>query len=1133
MLLLVSIPTTVIHAQGIHEVNVSIQVSEARVGEVLQEIESATPFAFAYQENLMDNVSNRLTIDAQDESVAQVLDSISHQTALDFKQINDHTIAVRQSSEKPRVQQQTHIRGTVTDAAGVPLAGATVVEKGTANGVSADFDGIYSIRVSQPDAVLVFSFVGYQTQEISVNNQTILNVQLNEDTAQLDEIVVIGYGTQNQRKLTGAISKAPIGDLQDFPVSNFDQALAGKVAGVQVLQTTGQPGRELDIRVRGTGTITAGVQPLYVVDGVPLDSPGQATEVVSMEDIESIQILKDASSAAIYGSRGANGVVLITTKKGKQGKMKVSFNQSVGFQSVSKTIDMMDAYEYAQLSRDGHNAAYLQETPTGSPDDPNDIRPTGYHKIPEELFPYLNGEAGLTNTDWQDAIFRTAMITRYNLAINGGNEKLNYYVSANHSSQEGIIIHSDYRKTGLRANLGIKSGKFNIGLNLSPSYTFENRVNASGPYFDDGIVASALKMSPTWSVFNEDGSYNFLGNGFWRIGTDFQHNEILNPVAVANEIHNEIEHYNLLSNLFVEYELIEGLKLKSSFAINYNAYQNEFYRPSSLQKRGAANFNEPAFPEARLSNTNIYNWLWENTVNYKVDFGKHSFDVLGGITAQKDKRKSLRNGATISGIPVQNSFHVVGLAGNDNLNRAIGVQEWSLYSLLARVQYDYDSKYLLSASFRGDAASRFAPNNKWGYFPSVSAGWRISQEDFLADSNVVSELKLRASYGLTGNFQIPNYGFNSSLDDDNYVLGNPGQEEVGLRPDGLENPDLSWEKTAMFNAGLDLELFNNQIGLTLDYYNSNTSDLLLEVPIPQTTGFGSTLQNIGEVNNKGYEAALRISPDLGEFKWTGNFNISINRNEVKALGPENTDIITTAGTGHAFFITRVGEQIGSYYLLVQDGIFANEEQLSQYPHFGSTRAGDFRFVDVNGDGVLDVNDDRTIVGNYAPDFTYGFSSIFNYKGLDLNVAFQGSYGGEILNLQRRYIANSEGNFNNMRIMLDRWQSSDNPGNLQINRANRKSRGNNGRTSTWHIEDGSYLRLQNVSLGYSLPRSVLDKLNISKLRLFVSGNNLYTWTDYTGYNPEVNLRDDNQLTPGLDYGTYPLAKTYSFGMNLSF
>lgn len=1109
---------------------------EATIHEVFRIIKKQTKYRFLYPENLFKET---LKVKLKKGTIAlqKLLELSLFDNNLSFKLSKNNVIAIRKSNHlKPLIRDEQggiSILGTVTDESGQPLPGASVLEKGTRNGTQTDFDGAFVLSVSNEKAILRISYIGFETQEFTVNNQTQFDVKLLADTSELEEVVLIGYGAQRQTNVSGSIAKASMQELQDYPISNYDQAIVGKLAGVQVLQTTGEPGRELDIRVRGIGTITAGAEPLYVVDGVPLESSGQATEIVSMEDIESIQVLKDASSAAIYGSRGGNGVVLISTKKGKPGKMKVSFNQSYGFQELSKKIDMMDAYEYAQLSKEGHDAAYLQEVPTGSADDPNVIRPIGYHKIPEELLPYIAGVEGLTNTDWQDEIYRRAEIKRYNISASGGSEKLNYFVSVNHSSQEGIILNSNYEKTGLRANINVHSGKLKMGLNLSPSYTRESRVSANDPWHANGIVQAALAYSPTWSVYNEDGSFNYQGNGFWRIGTDYQHNEIVNPVALAILPKNEIEHYNLLSNLFLEYELLEGLKYKTSFAVSYNKYQNEYYRPSELETRGRNNFGIPSIPTARLSSTNIYNWIFENTLNYTKSFDNHSFDILGGITAQKNSSKLQRIESSVtSDTPVSNAIQIINA---DQLTDSDGsLQEWSLYSLLARLQYNYDNKYLLSASFRADASSRFGANNKWGYFPSISTGWRLSQEDFFDNVGWVNELKLRASFGLTGNFQIGNYEQVSAINTDSYVTGISTELKSGLRPTQISNPDLSWETTEMFNAGIDIELFNRQLALTFEYYNGDTSDLLLDVPVPLTTGFGTSLQNIGRVNNSGFEVSAKISPDLGDFNWTSNFNISVNRNEVKELGPENTDIITTAGTGHAFFITRVGESIGSYYLLVQDGIFANSEQLNQYPHFSNTEVGDFRFVDVDGNGILDVSDDRTIVGNYAPDFSYGFSNSLAYKGFDLNVAFQGSYGGEILNLSRRYVANGEGNFNNTTELLNRWQSEAIPGDLNTNRANRKARGNNGRTSTWHVEDGSYLRLQNLSLGYTLPSSILEKINISKLRIYVVGNNLYTWTNYTGYNPEVNLDSgSDQLTPGLDYGVYPLSKTYSLGVNVSF
>jgi TonB-linked SusC/RagA family outer membrane protein len=1119
---------------------ISLNLEKVRIEKVLMEIESLTDYKFFFSREDID-VNKIISIKADKETVKIILEDIFRNMPVSVEVLGKQIvlkekISIQKTSipvKNKELQQKIKITGTITDQAGMPLPGANVLEKGTTNGTQTDFDGKFTLLVENKNAILKISFIGFNSKEVALNNQSVITIVLLGNSTTLNEVVV-GYGTQKKSKISGSIAKVDMNDMQNYPVSNFDQALAGKLAGVQVSQTSGQPGKELNIKVRGTGTITAGADPLYVIDGVPLESAGQATEVVNMEDIQSIQILKDAASAAIYGSRGGNGVVLISTKKGKTGKMSVNFDQSTGVQYISKKIEMMDAYEYAKLSKDGHDAAYLQEVPTGSADDPNSIRKVGYYKVPEELLPYIEGVKGLTNTDWQDEIYKPANIIRYSLSVSGASDKINYFISANRTEQDGIIINSGYEKTGVRANVNVESGKFKIGVNLSPSYTSEQRVSSDDPFSSDGIVSGALAYSPTWPVYNPDGSFNFQGNGYWRTPIDYQHNEIVNPVALALLPENQIDHYNFLGNLFVEYEIIKDLKFKSSLAINYNLYQNEYYRPKELETLGVINYGRLSNPSARMSTTNIYNWIFENTLNYKKSIGNHNFEILGGITSQKNSNKLHSTVASVtSSTPVVNASQVINA---DQLsNSDSNISEWSLYSLLSRIQYDFNSKYLLSASLRADASSRFGSDNKWGYFPSISAGWRISQEEFLQKVSWLNELKLRTSYGLTGNFQIGNYEQIASLAIDSYITGNPGQLQTGLSPNRIANPDLSWEKTEMFNIGLDVEIFKKQLAFTLEYYNSNTKDLLLDVPVPHHTGFITSLQNVGEVNNKGFEATVNFSPDLGNnFKWNSSFNISKNTNKVVALGPGNTDIIITAGTANSYFITRVGEPIGSYFLLVQDGVFETQEQLNQYPHFSNAKVGDFRFIDVDGDGVLDVNKDRAIVGNYAADFTYGFSNSFKYKGFDLNVAFQGTYGGEILNLSRRYIANSEGNFNNTREMLNRWQSEANPGDGNTNRANRKAQGNNGRTSTWHIEDGSYLRLQNLSFGYSLPKLYVKKIGFSNVRVYLSGNNLYTWSNYTGYNPEVSgASGSGQLTPGLDYGVYPLAKTYSLGFNASF
>ncbi len=1112
-----------------------IRLENASVKKLFKNIKAQSEFTFVYNVDDIEELGS-ITCDFSKATVEEILDYCLKGTNMTYK-VRDKVIVIV-PKEKPKVApekvlkqqpQQKIITGKITDNNGDPIPGVTVVVKETTIGAITDVDGNYSLEIPDDAEILVFSFIGMKAQEIIIAGLSQINVVMEDEMFGLDEVVAVGYGVQNRRDVTTSIASVKGEDLQDIAVSGFDQALAGKMAGVQVLQTTGEPGAALTIKVRGTGSITAGNEPLYVIDGIPADRGSQAVETVNIDDIESIEVLKDASAAAIYGSRGSNGVILITTKSGKSGKMKISYNAFYGIQEASKKIEMLDAYQYAELSRDGHNNAYLDAVPTGSINDPNEVRKEGWMKIPPELIPYLEGKSGLTNTDWQDEIFRSAPITKHTLSFSGGSDNIKYFISGNYFDQKGIIINSDYKRYGVRLNIDAQYGKFKVGVKFNPSFTSENVVDAYGPYFDQGVVASALGISPTWPVYNDDGSYNFDGNGYWRIGTDYQHNEIINPVAQANLEENKVHHANLMGNGYLEYEFIDGLKYKLSLGVSYNHYHADYYRPSSLPTRGWKYYDSPSNPIGWASTTYYLNWVNEHTLSYDKIFGDHSIKGLAGFSAQKNYRNKHRVEAT--NFP-NDLVHTLG-AGTV-VNGTSSISEWSLLSWLGRVQYDYKGKYLMSAAIRTDGSSRFGKNNKWGYFPSGSMGWRVTEERFMKNIRTISSLKLRASYGLTGNFQIGNYEHVSRVSKDNYILGSgDGQSVNGLKPSNVENADLGWEKTAMFNLGMDIGLFKNQLTIEADWYNSNTTDLLLNVPVPYTTGFGSARQNIGKINNTGWELTLTSRNKIGKVDWTTSVNFSTNKNEVVALGPEDAPIITTAGTSHAYFITQVGEPIGSYYLLVQDGIYKNQEELDKYPHFDNTQVGDFLFVDVDKNGVLDVNNDRTVVGSYFPDFTYGFSSSLKYKGIDFSFSFQGVHGNEILHLLRRYNYNMEGNFNNSTVALDRWISEDNTGDGNTNRANRKSKGNNGRTSTWHIEDGSYFRLQNVTVGYTLPKTLTSKIKIDKARVYVTGQNLLTITNYTGYNPEVNLYDNNSLTPGVDYGTYPLPRTITMGVNINF
>lgn len=1111
---------------------VTIRMKNATLKQVFKAIEKQTSYHISYGSSLVDDRKD-VNVDCKKTTVATVLNQILASRRLGYKMVTDNSIVIskKESSTAAPTQQKERetaksgktqtVSGTVTDASGQPVMGATISADGKTLGIT-DMDGKYSVKVPY-GTKLHFSYLGFVDQTLPASRAD-MDVVMKEDNKSLDEVVVVGYGVQTKRDVSTAISQVKAADIANAPSSDFRQSLVGKMAGVMIQQPSGDPEGSVTVRVRGISSATAGNDPLYIVDGVAMDN---GLSQINQNDIESVEVLKDASSAAIYGSRGSNGVVIITTKKGTSDKLTVQYDGYVGWQQVSKKIDMMNAYQYAEFVKDGHDAAYYDIYPNGTL--PNGSRPKSYMNWPEDLTPYLNGETGLTDTDWQDEIFRTAFTTSHNISFSGKSKSVSYYISGNYMSKEGIIINSDYKKYSLRMNLDGTSGKLKYGINFSPSYSKSNTVDASGA---GGVVQSALMSNPMWPVYNEDGTYCYKGNGYWRIGTDYQVNEILNPVALAMLQSNVTNRAAMVGNAYVSYDILKGLTFKTSLGGNFYGAINNQYREKSLPLVGKEYYDQES-PGTGYSSSGFYfNWQWENQLTYSTTIKEnHKITAVLVQSAQKERYKG--NNVTATDYPNDNIKTINGGTVSEGASQTT---EWSLASYLARVQYSYKGRYMLSAAIRADGSSRFGENHRWGYFPSASAAWRISDENFFRKAKAldfVSDMKLRASYGKTGNFNIGNYQHLATMSIDNYIMN--GSLAYGYKPTSISNPDLTWEKTGMMNLGVDLILWNGYLGLTAEYYNSNTTDMLLEVPVSYLSGYGTTIMNIGKVNNHGVELTLTSSHEYKNgFGYSFNANYAKNVNEVKKLGANNTPIISTGSVNHAYYITEVGKPIGSYYLLKVDGVFKNEEELNSYPHFANAHVGDFRFVDVDGDGVLDLDKDRTVVGNYMPDFTYGFGGSAHYKGIDFQVAFQGVYGNEILNLNRRYIANMEGNANNMTIALDRWRSVDNPGSGLVNRADRKQTGYNARTSTWHIEDGSYLRLQTLSIGYTLPDSWTKKLaGIDKLRIYFSGNNLITWTNYSGYNPEVSLRTSSALTQGEDYGTYPLARTYTFGLNVTF
>ncbi|RZK92847.1 MAG: TonB-dependent receptor [Pedobacter sp.] len=1078
--------------------------------------------------------------------------------------------------------QTSEITGIVKDETGQPLIGSSILLLNTKTnekkGVMVNADGKFSISglTANVPYNISASFIGYTTKTIEnyilkAGEQATLLIQLAPESAKLTDVVIVGYGSQKKKDVTTAIASIKASDLENQPINNAAEAMVGKMAGVQVSQGSGAPGGALSIKVRGVGTITAGSNPLYVIDGVPISNDNINT--INTNDIASIEVLKDASSAAIYGSRGSNGVVLITTKQGKTGIASISVNSYTGWQSLAHKIDMMDAYQYAQMTLESRNNTYAdamdainrRNVANGSATIAYSINDTNVQRlvnsgnntsavIPTEILPYLSGQQGLTNTDWQDEIFRTAKIQNHSISASGGSETMKYYASLEYFDQDGIILNSGFKRYSGRLNLDGKKGIFRYGVNITPSVIKEKRLNANGAYNagnanglnTGGIVASALHYSPLWPVYNANGSYSFAQNS-WSPGqvttlpngstiTGNGETQAWNPVALAMLQKDDVGSNRLTGSTFIEAEIIKDLKYKLQLGVDIFSSAEDTFRPSIIPLSNTAG-NPLSDAQASSRTIKETNWLLEHTLNYTKTFGDHNLNALLGWSNQKDDLSGNYAVATRGFISDQIEYLSAGLVTNGTSTR----QQWSLASGIARLQYSYKGKYLFTGSVRADGSSRFGSNNKWGYFPSASVGWRLSEEEFLKNSKAISDLKLRASLGQTGNFNIPNYLAQGAMTNYGYVFGGgtPGVVN-GAAPFAQPNDDLSWEKTTQLNIGLDVAFWNNQLTLSVDAYNSNTTDLLLNVPVPLSTGFSSELKNIGKVNNKGVDINLGTTQQFGAVKWTASGNFSKNKNKVVELGPGNADIISTGSVANAYFLTRVGEPIGSYYLPVVLGVFKNQAEVNAYPHYLDTQGnfdlntakpGDFKFKDVDGDGVIDLTKDREIVGNYLPKFTYGFATSAEYKGIDLNVSMQGVYGNKILNLSRRYFANKEGNMNNMISSLDRWVSESNPGSGQDVRANRVAKGSNGTTSTWHVEDGSYLRIRNIALGYTLPTDLIKKLSFTKVRLYVSMQNPFTFTKYTGYNPEVTNRSA-ATTNGEDYGVYPTAKTTSIGLNIT-
>lgn len=1002
---------------------------------------------------------------------------------------------------------QSHtVSGRVTSSEdGVPIPGVNIIVKSTVTGAVTDVEGNYSINV-QPDAVLVFSSIGYATQEVPVSGRSAIDVVLEVDIQSLEEVVVVGYGSQLKKEVTGAVQTVTAKDFKDIPVSQLNQKLQGRLAGVQINQTTGKPGQGMSVRIRGQLSVSGGSDPLYVVDGFPITGNINA---INPDEIEDVTILKDAASTSLYGSRAANGVVLITTKKGKTGQTNVSFNSFVGIQQVPMKgrIEMMDAVEFAQFKKEYYEDA-------GQP-------------VPD-IFQNPSQYEG-KNNDWYDALLRTAPIQSYNLTITSNREKVNTAIVAGVFDQEGVVLNNEYKRYSLRMNMDYAvSDKVKLGFNIAPSYIFDNTPRTDGDR-GTGILFNALHTWPIMPIYDENGDLTLFNRFPGNTGNIFAY---ANWVRSAEELINETKSVNLLSNAFVEFRPFKGLVLKSTFNAQLLNSKFFFFNPSTATS--SINVPLPTTAVSIRENQEDFSWLNENLATYTRSFDDHHFELLGGFTSQKFRRDRTRIQAD-----TYSDDRLPTIQGAININRGgtnSGVEEWSLTSLLSRLTYNYKGKYLLTAAVRSDGSSRFGSQNRWGTFPSASVGWVVSDENFSDGIQSMSFAKIRASYGVTGNNNIGNYTQYALINNTvNAVFGN--NVAAGAVVTSLANPNLGWETTKQFDIGFDLGLFNDRIQLVYDYYVKNTTNLLYSVQVAQESGFGNFYDNIGEIKFWGHEVALTTLNTSGKLRWTTNANISFNRNEVVALAD---GIDRVYGTFH---ITQVGKPFGQFYGHKAQGVYMNAEDLANSPQVpGRSTVGSIKLTDQNGDGIITHGgdmDDRVIIGNPFPKFTYGITNTLNYGNFDFTVVGSGSHGNQLLVRHLYSTANLDGVFNLVEEVKYRFRSEANPGKgfygTTVGGGNVTGIERDWMNSRF-IADASFFSIKNITLGYSI--NAANRV-FRSARIYASVQQAFVFTKYWGGpNPETSAQGNGQgdggnLSQGIDLSNYPVPRTYSLGVNLNF
>ncbi|MDR0940328.1 MAG: TonB-dependent receptor [Mediterranea sp.] len=1045
---------------------ITLRLRDKTIGEALETINKRYNYTFVLRTPDIDT-KQKVSINVRRQKIGDVLDALFSGQDVVFD-IANKTVRVsknvrRQDETPDRTPVARKVTGLVTDGSGEPMVGVSVLVRGSNQGAITDMEGRYEITVDGPGQTLRFSFLGYRPQERKVEENRTLNVTLQEDVQSIDEVVVVGYSVQKKKDITGAISTVLARDIENIPVNDFGSALAGRSAGVQVITPSGKPNEGFSIRVRGATSINAGNEPLYVVDGVPTTD----TKSINPSEIESVTILKDASSAAIYGNAGANGVVLITTKKGRKGEAQIELNAYYGFSARAKRIEVLDSDEYLDLLSD-----------------------LGYPAMDQSVYN--------AHIDWQDEMFRNAAMQNYQLSISGGTDKSLYYISAGFIKQEGIVKPSSFERVNFKINMEQELKKWiKVGTNLS--YSKINDVDVSDGN-SETVILQAITTPSVVGRYNADGTFPtlpFLSS-------------LENPLSAVESYTRDYVYHKLLGNLYAEISFSPNLKLKTSMGVEVGASRyKEFLDPFSSawgrNQQGQASYNTAL----------NYKWINEEILTYTKTFGDHDFSALAGFVASRYVGESANNsirGFSDNKIQTMNAGTVL-----DKPSEAYGAS--SNVSVLARATYDYRDKYLATVNIRADGSSKFSANSRWGYFPSFSLGWRITGEEFMKPLEWLSDLKLRVGWGQVGNDQVGDYsaygiyGIGANYDLDGVIRPGYYQSQIG-------NDKLRWERTSQTNLGLDFSFLNGRVSVTADAYYKKTTDLLLMVRLPQSSGFDSGMQNVGSVMNKGLELQLNTHNLTGELKWTTDFNISTNKNEVTDMA--GSPAIFTGGldkkiSGNVSIIQK-GQPLGSFYGFKAVGV--------------NPADGRMMYEKANGmlvyEESLSADEDRRILGCAQPNFLYGINNTLSYRDFALSFFFQGSYGNDIYNATRMFTEGMFDSRNQSDRVLMRWRS---PGDYTT--VPRAEKDKYPVISSRFIEDGSYFKLKNVKLSYTLPRRLTRKALMNRVTVYVAGDNLVTFTNYRGYDPEVNIGGGSASAMGIDQGVFPHARTYIVGTTIVF